>query len=139
RLASDVSTTARFGVHWRGADIGSGLAYFRVQYTRLTARSGRAHATARYHTLRRATARTALSFKGRLGATDLFRARAGDRAGNARRVSLYSRRVAQRRVVFRASRPGSRHVLRVDVLARRPRHSRGREVALDGFAVRLLS
>jgi dienelactone hydrolase len=82
RFASSASRSARFPVRWSGADVGSGVARFRVQVRRVGGRRA-----GRWRTLAgtAATARTSARFRGAYGRTYAFRVRAVDRAGNAGR------------------------------------------------------
>jgi glycerophosphoryl diester phosphodiesterase len=94
RYASDRSRRSRFAVRWRGTDRGSGIARYRLEARR------NANVATRWRTIAH-TNRTRAAFRGRAGATYLFRLRAGDRFGN---LSAYGYGVT---VVPRDDRAGS--------------------------------
>lgn len=56
--------------------------------------------------------------------------------GRSRVIDLYARRARHRQVVFRRRLPVGRHRLVLRVLRQKRRASRGRQVAVDGFALR---
>jgi hypothetical protein len=79
RYASAHARNGRFQLRWRGRDVGSGIARYRLEVRR------NAIVTPRWRTIA-TTSRTGASFHGRAGITYLFRLRARDRAGN---LSVY--------------------------------------------------
>src|SRR4051794_20005847 len=79
QYASQHSRDGRFALHWRGRDVGTGIARYRLEVRR------NAIVTPRWRTLA-TTSRTRASFHGRAGITYLLRIRARDRAGN---LSVY--------------------------------------------------
>src|SRR4051794_559832 len=96
QYASQHSRDGRFALRWRGRDVGTGIARYRLEVRR------NAIVTPRWRTLA-TTSRTRAGFHGRAGITYLLRIRARDRAGN---LSVYQ--YAETSVPFDDRNPGLR-------------------------------
>ena len=154
-FSSDRSRTRRFRVRWRAVDRDSGVARYTVEVVRNALTRGR------WRGVVRETTRRSVLFRGRPGATYLFRLRARDRDGN---VSRYTydlttvplderssrvvrsrgwRRILRRKAyggtMLRTRRPGRELSLgftgsRVALIARRSRRGARLEVRVGGRA-----
>src|SRR3954468_7599759 len=96
QYASQHSRDGRFALRWRGRDVGTGIARYRLEVRRTPL------VTPRWRTLA-TTSRTRAGFHGRAGITYLLRIRARDRAGN---LSVYQ--YAETSVPFDDRNPGLR-------------------------------